>query len=70
MLKQKDFPNDAPVFFECGQCGGFHHRNLPGSIDCRDNAHRFTFDELDTLYGPTGWEEINLEDQMRETGSD
>ena len=52
------------VFVECGQCGGFHHRDLPGQIDCRDDAHRFIWDELDDLYD-FEWEEITLEEQER-----
>lgn len=69
---EKIFPpaSPAPVFIECGQCGGWHSRNLPGSIDCRDDRHRFAIDELDARYGAFGWEEIGLDDQERDDGCD
>lgn len=60
---EKNFP-PKPTFFECGCCGGLHWEGLPGAVDCRDDAHRFTFDELDSFYGPIGWEEVTVEDQM------
>lgn len=67
MNKTKRFPDTiSPVFVECGQCGHWHSRDLPGPVDCRDDSHRFTSDELDEHYGPAKWEEITLEEQMRE----
>lgn len=54
-----------PVFCECGCCGSYHWRGLPG-----DNAHRFTADQLDALYGVANWEEITLEDQEHPLISD
>ena len=51
-----------PVFFACGCCGGWHAQELPGSVDCRDDRHRFASDEIDEHYGPLGWEEIEIED--------
>ena len=65
MKQQKQYPKtDHPVFYECGCCGHWHWQNLPGSVDCRDDAHRFTSDELDDHYGATKWEEITLDDQL------
>lgn len=55
-------PAHSRVFHECGQCGSLHHRDLPGNIDCRDDAHRFTFDELDERYGRDNWTYWSLED--------
>lgn len=53
-----------PVFVECGCCGHYHSRDLPGWVDCRDDAHRFTADQLDARYGADGWEEITVEEQL------
>jgi hypothetical protein len=66
MRKPKVYPTTDLVFLECGCCGEFHPRGLPGSVDCRDDAHRFSFEDLDAHYGAAGWEEINLEDQSDE----
>lgn len=60
--RMKHFP-DTAYFLECGCCGGWHHKNLPGSVDCRDNAHRFTSDELDAHYGANVWDYETIEDQ-------
>jgi hypothetical protein len=65
MAKPKQFPIEDIVFFECGQCGSYHWRNLPGHIDCRADEHRFTVDDLDGHYGAAKWEELSLEDQER-----
>ena len=61
---------EPKTFYECDCCGGFHWTGLPGSIDCRDNAHRFNCDELDALYGATNWNEISLEEQLRDEESE
>lgn len=63
-LDDPAYRKSPPVFYECGCCGEYHHRDLPGTVDCRDNAHRFTVDALDAHYGPAKWEEITLEEQM------
>lgn len=54
-----------PIYAECGCCGHWHSRDLPGYVDCRDDRHRFTSDQLDAKYGATGWEEITIEDQEK-----
>ena len=66
MAKPKIYPaaSPRPTFIECGCCGQMHDRNLPGSIDCRDDAHRFTLDDLDAHYGAANYDEITIEDQM------
>ncbi len=63
----KVWPKEA-VFIECGQCGHWHARELPGSVDCRDDAHRFPLDDLDHHYGSAGWEEIMLDEQEANHG--
>ena len=63
----KTWPTVA-VFFECGQCGHWHARDLPGNVDCRADAHRFTLDELDEHYGAGRWEEITLDEQEADDG--
>ena len=53
--KLKHF-NAKAVYRECGQCGHWHAEDLPGHIDCRDDAHRFTSDELDAHHGVDNWD--------------
>lgn len=52
------------TYFECGQCGHYHAVDLDPNIDCRDDAHRFTFDQLDAKHGAEKWEEITLAEQL------
>lgn len=49
------------TFEQCGCCGLLHHRTYMG--DCRDDASRFTHDQLDKRWGVDGWREITLEEQ-------
>ena len=51
-----------PVFVECGCCGHFHRAEWRG--DCRDDAERFTADQLDARFGENGWGYESIEDQM------
>ncbi len=44
-----------PVFVDCGSCGHYHRTEYAG--DCRDDAERFTADDLDERYGENGWAE-------------
>jgi hypothetical protein len=62
----KIFPSASPrpTFVECGCCGCWHDRDLPGRFDCRDDAHRFTTDELDARYGAASWDEVTLNEQL------
>jgi hypothetical protein len=43
-----------PIYYECGTCGNFHPLDWYG--DCRDDSMRFTFHDLDELYGENGWD--------------
>lgn len=54
-----------PQFYDCGICGHYHPINWDG--DCRDDANRFTTDQLDEKYGVgefgkdgDGWEEVPM----------
>jgi hypothetical protein len=61
MTKPKIWPRWA-VFFECGVCGHYHAHGLPWWVDCRDDAQRFTCDELDSHYGANRWREESLDE--------
>jgi hypothetical protein len=51
----------APTFFECGICGMLHPS---GHVrDCRADSSRFHPEDLDTKYGPTGWNEVEYTDE-------
>jgi hypothetical protein len=63
-------PNALPIEVpECGCCGHYHLRPLLGVFtedyrdDCRYDANRYRFDELDALFGEDGWWEITVEEQ-------
>lgn len=43
-------------FYECGCCEYLHPVAWDG--DCRDDANRFSLDQLDDKYGYDGWEEL------------
>lgn len=47
-----------PQFYFCGICGEWHPAGSDG--DCRDDANRFTYDQLDAKYGVGGWAEVNM----------
>lgn len=66
-------PDKLPVEIpECGSCGHYHLAPLHGGIDYRDDCryddNRYTFEELDALFGPEGkgWIGILVEDQEEE----
>lgn len=46
--------DNLPVYIECGSCGHYHPVEFFG--DCRDDANRFTQDQLDAKH-PKGWKE-------------
>jgi hypothetical protein len=45
--------NERPVYYECGICGSFHPWNWDG--DCRDDANRFSIEQLNKKHGVTSW---------------
>jgi len=46
-----------PMFYDCGCCGAYHPADYDG--DCREDPMRYLGDDLDTLYGPDGWVEVD-----------
>jgi hypothetical protein len=54
---------DKPIFEECGGCGHLHVPEFRG--DCRSDANRFSFDQLDEKYGVHGYQWRDLADQLR-----
>lgn len=51
-------PPRLPKFYECGICGHCHPIEWNG--DCREDANRFTNQQLDDKYGQNGWEEVPM----------
>jgi hypothetical protein len=49
-----------PTYEECGCCGEWHLPEFRG--DCRDDANRFTSDQLDAKHGENNWWGVTLED--------
>lgn len=45
-------------FYECGICDHWHSINWDG--DCREDAARFTADDLDIEYGIFGWDAVEM----------
>lgn len=52
----------TPVYYECGICGQLHPWDW--NADCRDDANRFTFDELDAKYGPYGYDTRTMDERV------
>ncbi len=48
-----------PTFSECGCCGHFHPIGFTG--DCRDDANRFTAEQLTARYGEDGWDYLDID---------
>jgi hypothetical protein len=46
--KWEQFRHEHLRFFECGGCGHWHPFGWTG--DCRDDAHRFSSNDLDALF--------------------
>ena len=53
-------PEAKPVYYDCEICGYFHPINWNG--DCRDDANRFSYDQLDAKHGVNGYEILTLEE--------
>lgn len=45
--------NMEAVYYQCGICGCLHPWEWNG--DCRENANRFTLDQLEDMYGDDYW---------------
>lgn len=48
------------AIYECGICGHYHRAAWNG--DCREDAERFTLDDINNLFGNegSGWEEVPM----------
>jgi hypothetical protein len=54
---------------ECGGCGHYHLAPLTGDLyrdDCRYDANRFDFMDLDRMFGENGWEDVTEEEECDE----
>jgi len=51
-------PEQKPTYYECGICGQYHSVLWDG--DCREDAARFTPEDLDAKHGADGWTEAPM----------
>lgn len=51
-----------PVYYECEICGHCHPWSWNG--DCRDDANRFTGDQLDEKHGQDGYELRSMDERV------
>lgn len=49
---------DPPAFYRCGICD--HYHSVLWNGDCREDSARLDMDDLDKMYGPCGWNEVNM----------
>lgn len=49
------------VYYECGICGHVHPWNWNG--DCREDANRFSLNDLDDRFSEDGYELRSMEDR-------
>ena len=49
-----------PAYYDCGICGHWHPLMWDG--DCREDAYRFTTDEIEAKHGQEGegWGEVDM----------
>lgn len=51
---------------ECGSCGHYHLLPLTGDRyrdDCRYDANRFNWAQLDAMFGENGWVDVTEEEE-------
>ena len=48
-----------PSYYRCGWCDAYHSVDWWG--DCREDAARFSSEDLDEKHSTFGWEEVELE---------
>ena len=54
-----DIVEDAQrTYHDCGICG--HYHPIAWDDDCRDDANRFTADQLDEKHGASEWLEVDM----------
>lgn len=51
-----------PLYYDCGICGHFHPWDWRG--DCREDANRLTYDQLDEKHGIDGFEIRSMADRV------
>lgn len=51
-----------PKYYACEICGHNHPWDWNG--DCRDDANRFTDEQLDAKYGPSGYELADMTERV------
>lgn len=55
-----------PVFYACEICSALHRWEWNG--DCREDAARFSCEELDERYGYGCWEERSMDERVAADG--
>lgn len=58
---------------ECGCCGHYHLQPLTGDLyrdDCRYNANRFNFMDMDRMFGKDGWMDVTEDTAMNVIGEE
>ena len=56
--------NDKPIYYDCGICDHFHPWGW--NEDCRDDANRLTYDDLDKRHGENGYELRSMEERIND----
>jgi hypothetical protein len=60
-------PDALPIEVdECGCCGHYHLKPLTGVYyqdDCRFDANRYDWSELDAMFGEGNWIEVPIDEQ-------
>ncbi len=62
LSKYKRVLMNQPVYYECGICDHFHPWHWDG--DCRDDANRLTYDQLDERHGQDGYELRSMDERV------
>lgn len=52
-LRRLERNGPKPRYYDCGCCGSWHPADWNG--DCRDDEHRYAYDEIDAKHGVYGW---------------
>lgn len=55
-----------PVYYDCEICGHYHPWEWNG--DCRDNANRFTCNEIDAKHRREGYEIRTMDERVEADG--
>ena len=55
---------------ECGCCGHYHLAPLTNLDDCRYDANRFNWEQLDEKFGKDGWIDVTEDEDEDEDDED